>query len=160
MNRRSPKSLFHSIVLRLLVVFLTAHVPKDQNFVDSKIFIGILLTLFLFNFGASVSGVFLPHFVRMKFGASVLGAQTISCISMLGAGDLCGRLMSGVLGNWLPISKLLMVFIDTLLLGITTILIPFCPSYSLVLVCTFVAGFGTGRYLEVFPIPSVLGQLN
>ena len=130
---------------------LSCSTSQRSELCGNRIFLEILLTLFLFNFGACVAGVFLPHFIRIKDSVSgVPTAHTISCISMLGAGDLCGRFMSGVLGNWLPINKLFLIFIDTFVLGIGNILIPFCQSYMLLMVCTFVAGTGTGRKCNVY----------
>ena len=64
----------------------------------NKIYLGVLMTMFLFNFAHSVSGVFLPHFIRTKYPTSY-SSQTLSSISILGAGDLCGRFIAGMPGK-------------------------------------------------------------
>ena len=107
----------------------------------NKIYLGVLLTMFLSNFAISVSGVFLPHFIRTQYSTSY-SSQMVSSISILGAGDLCGRLMAGVLGNYLSISKLLVLSIDILFIGIGNLVISLCISYTLVMACTFIVGFG------------------
>ena len=110
----------------------------------NKIYLGVLLTMFLSNFAISVSGVFLPHFIRTQYPTSY-SSQMVSSISILGAGDLCGRFMAGVLGNYLSISKLLVLSIDILFIGIGNLVISLCISYTLVMACTFIVGFGAGK---------------
>lgn len=125
------------------------HVDKTGRLYQlckNKIYLGVLLTMFLSNFAISASGVFLPHFIRTNYPTSY-SSQIVSSISILGAGDLCGRLMAGVLGNYLSISKLLMLSIDMLFIGIGNLVTSFCISYTLVMACTFIVGFGAGKYI-------------
>ena len=126
------------------------HVDKTGRLYQlckNKIYLGVLLTMFLSNFAISASGVFLPHFIRTNYPTSY-SSQIVSSISILGAGDLCGRLMAGVLGNYLSISKLLMLSIDMLFIGIGNLVTSFCISYRHVMACTFIVGFGAGKYIS------------
>ena len=133
MNQHSKESLEHG-----------DKVVYFYNLCKNKIYVGVLLTMFLSNFAISVSGIFLPHFIRTKYPTSY-SSQMVSSISILGAGDLCGRFMAGVLGNYLSISKLLVLSIDILFIGIGNLVISLCTSYTLVMACTFIAGFGAGK---------------